>query len=538
MVAKNTFVKSGNEKMNRAWVGMFILYSLFSVVLIKLDLSYLGTVDDPFIREFVYNGENRTLIMSYPLSTLLAYLYRMFPEVQWLSWTYFVYMEIIIAIYSFYISRMEDIAVRASMFLFGLIVLLFAWQNITVTLLTLLLIVLAMPLVKRHQILFWTLFLLASLLRDTIIVFVLPLIAVGYAIFFDKNYFSKKRFFAVLFLVAAVLATILSPRFDTEYQKWLSFNFAKGYFKDLHGKDVKNILTDDEKLIANSWYAQDESLLASEKIIAAAGSQLDLVLHRLTHLEPRQILSKLYHHKILIILLLATFYLLFYTQMSKTKKVLYAVYIVGFFTLFFIRDVNRVTYPLIFLWIIFLVTDLWKLKKRREICGVFFTASLLLALDLPIYNQQHKKQKLGYEKELVSLMKKHDLMYEPGLGFPLRINSFFVDAVSQNRLFDENHWISNYILPAGWMCRHPYFYRSHNITWDKKRKYSSYYDFLIGEESAFIGSKERDEVKNARILGMYDRLYGKNGECVHKIKIIDESQHFSVVKVERVCSSG
>jgi len=87
------------------------------------------------------------------------------------------------------------------------------------------------------------------------------------------------------------------------------------------------------------------------------------------------------------------------------------------------------------------------------------------------------------------------------------------------------------------MSRHPYFYKSHHISRDKKRKYASYYDYLIGSESAFIGSKERDEKINARILGMYDKLYGEKGECVHKIKGIDESEHFSVVKVERVCSS-
>ena len=536
MIPKTVALNREAEKENRVWLVLFLVFTLFSVVLIKLNLSYLGTIDDPYLREFLYNGENRTLIMSYPLSSVLVYLYGHFPQVQWLSWTFFLYMEAAIALYAYYISRMENRGIRISMILFGFVVLLFAWMNITITLLTLLLIVLAMPLVKRHQIAFWAFFLFASLLRDTIVLSVLPLLAVGYAMFFDRKYFTKKRFVAVSFLVLAVAANIYSPKLDGAYQNWLDFYHARVYFTDLHGKDEKGIMSESENLIANSWYAQDESLLPSKKIMAAAGSELDVVVYRLTHMKLRHVLSELYHHKILLILLLVTFYLLFYAQMSRRKKVLYVVYIIGFFTLLFIRDVNRVTYPLIFLWMIFLVNDLLKLGKTKEIYAMFFAATVALIIDLPIYNRMHQPKALEHEHELVELMKKHDYMYEPGLGFPVKVNSAFVDALSQNRMFDEENWISNYILPAGWMSRHPFFYRSHNIGKGSGGKYAAYYDYLISAESAFVGSKDMDEEMNAKILDMYDKLYGENGRCHHEVVLVDESKNFSLVKVKRVCS--
>lgn len=522
---------------NTIWLGSFVALSLMAFLLIVLKLSYLGTIDDPYLRKFLIHGENRTLIMSYPLSTVLAFLYERFPHVQWLSWTYFLYMEVVIALFSYYVSRVEDTVIRISMFLFGSVVLIFAMMNITITLLTLLLIVLAMPLVRRHQIVFWSLFLLALLLRDTIVLSILPLLAVGYALFFDKTYFTTKRSIVISFLLLTIATVPFSPKLDRSYQNWLDFYHARVYFTDLHGKDEKGIMNENENLIANSWYAQDESLLSSRKIIAAAGSELDVVTYRLIHMKLRHILSELYHHKVLFILLFATFYLLRQAKISQRKKALYIVYILGFFTLLFIRDVNRVTYPLIFLWIIFLVDELMKLGKTKEITIMFFAASVALIIDLPIYNRMHQPEALEHGREILELMQKHEYMYEPGLGFPVKVNSAFVDAMSQNRLFDEKTWISNYILPAGWMSRHPYFYKSHQIGKGSGDIYATYYNYLISTKTAFIGSKEIDEKMNEKILGMYDKLYGEKNQCHHKIVRIDESKNFAVVKVVRICTA-
>ena len=424
------------------------------------------------------------------------------------------------------------------MILFGCVVLLFLWMNISITLLTLLLIVLAVPLVRRHQILFWGVFLFATLLRDTIVLSVSPLLALGYLYYFDAKYFNLKRSAGVAFLILLIVATIFSPKSDKTYQEWLDFYHARVYFVDLHGRDEKGIMNEDENLIANSWYIQDESLLPSGKIIAAAGSELDVIVNRLTHMKLRHVLSKLYHHKILFVLLPVTFYLLFFVRINRRKKALLILYVAGFFTLFFIRDVNRVTYPLVFLWMILLMDELLRQKKRRkEVFAMIAAATVAMIIDLPIYNRMHSPTAMEHKRELLELMKRHDYMYEPGLGFPVNMNSALVDAMSQNRLFEEKDWISGYILPAGWMSRHPFFYKSHHIGKAPGDRYYTYYDYLISGESAFVGSKNRNEKMNRKVLGIYDRIHGEKGRCRHRIVRIDQSENFSLVQIKRECSS-
>ncbi len=531
MTAYSIFLQDQGKRGR--FFGSVLFFTLLSIAVIVSGQSYLGTVDDPYLMDFLSHGENRTLIMSYPLSTVVAWLYQTFPDVQWLSWIYFLYLEAAILLYSGYIANIEERTVRRLMLGTGAVVLLFSLMNITITLLTLLLIVLAMPLVKRDQIAFWCVVLAASLLRDTIVVSVLPLLAVAYLFFFDRSYFTKGRIAAVSLLVLLTVLNILSPKMDKEYQSWLDFYHARVYFTDLHGVDERGVMNEAENLIAKSWFPQDEALLPTEKIIEAAGSEFDVILFRLTHMKLRMIASRLYHHKVLFLLLFLTGYLLFKQERSWYKRGVYLLFVIGFFTLFFIRDVDRVTYPLIFLWMALLTKDFLAFKSYRELKILYAGAIVAFLIDLPLYNREHRAPDWKYRDELVSLMEKHDLRYEPALGFPMTVSGEMVAAMSQNRLFAEKTWISNYVIPAGWMSRHPYYYRSHNISgYGIKRAYDDYHDYLLHGKAAFIGSKTANPKMTKSVLAMYDKIFG----CCHRVVTVDESDHFRIVRVEKVAS--
>ncbi|BDY13573.1 hypothetical protein HCR_18850 [Hydrogenimonas cancrithermarum] len=215
----------------------------------------------------------------------------------------------------------------------------------------------------------------------------------------------------------------------------------------------------------------------------------------------------------------------------------YAIFVFGFFLLLLIRDAQRVTYPLLFLWMILLWSDLWKYRKKNTINIMLLGFMVFFVIETPIGNQKHRKEDEKLSIELIALMKKYDYLYEPGISFPLTMNAKMFRAMLQNRLFDEKNWISNYIMPAGWMSRHPYFYTSHNISnHGVQRKYKNYHDFLLAEESAFIGSKTTNEEMNEMICERYDKLFGINDHCKHRLVTLDESKHFKIVKV--ICQNG
>jgi|GEM_PF-3495680 len=529
--------KTGVKEFRELFLFL-LLYTISSLIVIFSGHAYLGTIDDPYLREFLFHGENRTLIMSYPLSTLLSFLYQKFPDIQWFSWTLTLYIAAIYTLFSIYLVQFKDRFVRYLLAIFGLVVLLYVWMNITVTIVTLLMVVVAIPLIKKDQILFWLYLVASSMLRDTILISVSPLILLAYIYMFDKSYFDYKRVLAILCLIFLIFSSIYSPSTDKPYRDWLDFYHARVYFTDLHGDDEKHLFSDDEKLIAYSWFAQDESLLSTEKIVMAAGSKLEVIKHGLATLSLRGIASKFYHHKILFVLLFFTYILLRRYEKSRSKTLLLVTFVVGFFTLLFIRDVERVTYPMIFLWFTLLAVEFLKYEGKRYLRNMTLASILMLLIDLPLYGKAHVPEYWDLRNELVGLIEKRkDSTYEPSLGFPSKVEGNFATALDQNRLFFEKEWISNYIVPAGWMSRHPFFYETHDISFEGvQRTYSSYYDYLMGPKALFVGSKGVNGKINERILRMYDRVHPLDKNCRHAVVKIDESKHFALFKVVPECS--
>ena len=113
-----------------------------------------------------------------------------------------------------------------------------------------------------------------------------------------------------------------------------------------------------------------------------------------------------------------------------------------------------------------------------------------------------------------------------------------------NYLFHEDVWLKmndKEILPTGWISRHPFFYRTHHMSDTyTKRKYDTYYNYLIDENTAFIGGKMLANQKgfNMYILGTYDKLYLKDKpQCKHKTFIVAESEHFSISQIRVDCNT-
>ena len=84
--------------------------------------------------------------------------------------------------------------------------------------------------------------------------------------------------------------------------------------------------------------------------------------------------------------------------------------------------------------------------------------------------------------------------------------------------------------------RHSYFYRTHDISFkEERRKYKTFYEFLIDENTGFIGSKIGNPAMSSAILKMYDEKYVHEENCHHEIKVLDESEHFSITQIIKKC---
>ena len=228
------------------------------------------------------------------------------------------------------------------------------------------------------------------------------------------------------------------------------------------------------------------------------------------------IFNKIRSHKFLIFLILFTFYII-YKENIVFHKVLYVIFILGFFILIILRDHDRVTYPLItILWSIMIFLKLQE-KQKSILSKVFLLIAIPMMIEaLPLNRVFDNNENEKFKTEFTQLANKYDMRYEVSTDFPRA----WIDVgivFKQSHIFDEKHWIHcsrDKIMLSSWVARHPYFYKFHNISFEKyKRKYNNYYEFLLDENTAFIGSIKADRKVNDVILRMYDKKYHPNGSC-------------------------
>ncbi len=517
---------------------LFFYFSLISIGIIQLGYSFLGENDDWVLWYFLSAGESGTLIMSYPLSSVISYLYRYVPDINWYSWVMFVYISLISFLAAYHIERVKDRSIIKLLIIIVSMMLIYTWMNITITMVTLLLIAMSAPFIRIDPIKFWILLTLAGLLRVDLIISIAPIFILTYLILFRKNLLTPKKVILVFTLLSTLIATHISVSLDQEYKDWLTFVKARGYFVDLHGEDKLNILSEDEEFISRTWWIGDDSLLSTQKVIdAASSSSIDIISSSFSNLEPIELLKTFAHSKLLFFLIFITA-LLIYREEKYYNKGVYTLFLIAVMTLIIVRDTERVTYPLIFLWSILIFMKLAFINDLKLLKKSLIITSFILLVELPIGKIYKYNQNAELKDEAVELMAKYpDMKYASALGFPRSFGKLSI-VLREAHLFDEKNWLSfekNGILLAGWPSRHPYFYKTHNISFNNvKRKFDNFYQFMIDEHSAFIGTKDVDEEFNKKILNLYDLKYGTNGINYHRIKVLDESKNFSLTKIIKV----
>ncbi len=519
---------------------MLRIFSFYIIIILAITIggfSFIGENDDWVLWYFLKNGVTDTLILSKPLSYLLAKLYKIFPNIQWYSVLIVSYISLIALLISYYISKIEDKKLKIISVILGVLVIVHFLMNITVTELTLLLIIFSLPFTRINQPIFWILFLLASLLRIEMIIGLLPLILPAILILFKKEDISLKNIsFGVtsLFLISYIFISS-SVYVDKDYKEWLKFVKARAYFMDLHGKDKKDILSEEEEFVNKTWWAQDEVLLPTKKVIDAADfSSLNIIINSYKNLTSSKLFTILIRYKLLIFLFFITLWII-YKEKNGCRKTLYFILTAAMLTLIIARDMERVAYPISIMWALLIYLKLYVEDKKEFLKKFLYLATVILLLESSLNRLYHHNQKEEIKKELIALMAKHPLYYELSLGFP-RSFGLLSMVVIQNHLFRENNWLSlekNRILLSGWISRHPFFYKSHNISFkNKKRKYKNYYEYLINENTAFIGTKEMDGNLNKKMLYLYDKKYDNN--YLHTIKVVDNSKYFTITQIVRI----
>ena len=515
---------------------IFLSYAAVILIICISGFSFLGENDDWVLWYFLKNGVTDTLILSKPLSILISKLYKIFPTVQWYSVLIVSYLIIISLLISYYVSKIKDKRIKFISFLLGLLVIVHFLMNITVTELTLLFIIFSLPMIKINHSLFWILFLLASLLRVEMIAGLIPLFLPAYLIFFNKKNISVKQalFIGGILSLIGYNFAVSSVFVNQDYKEWLKFVKARAYFMDLHGEDNKNILSADEKFVNKTWWAQDDILLPTEKVIKAANfSSLNIVINSYKNLNLSHLITILIRYKLLIFLFLITLWLI-YKEKNKYNKILYILLTAAMTTLIIARDMERVAYPITVMWAFLIFLKFYEMDKKEFLTKFLYLSFIILFAESSLNRLYRHSTKEELKKEAVTLMAKHPLYYyELSLGFP-RSFGLLSMIIIQNHLFDEKNWLSlekNKILLSGWISRHPFFYKSHDISFkNEKRKYKNYYEYLIDDHTAFIGTKEINGNLNRKMLSLYDKKY----DGYHTIKVLDESKHFTLTQVIKI----
>jgi len=522
-----------------------IIFLFFTSIILFLSLTgytFLGVQDEVQLQSTLAAGDPRNYMMSYPLSILVSFLYTKLPAIPWYSILMLLYISLISLLMAIYIARSNNDKflkyILLSLFTLILILILF---DVTVTLISVMLIVFAVPLIRNHQIYFWILLFLASLLRVEMILNISPLILLVYLTLVRKTSFNAKSTLLMLFLLAAMSLNYISSSFDKEYKEWLTFQKARIYFNDKKGTNKKNILTNDEFQLAHSWWICDPDIYPVDKIMKAAGSNVDVIRDVvLTKYGIKRALNKVYQNKILLVLILLTLYIL-YLEKNNLRRGYYILFTIGFFSLILVKDQQRTTLPVVMLWSMILVLTLLKNHKDTVLKIFLFFVIVHTVMETPWEKVTNYKQNEQLVSEFKNLVKRNgNMKLEPPSGFTASWK-LTQTVLEQNHLLYEKDDVdfNHHLVLAQWFTMHPIFFEQHDITFkNTKRKFNTYYEYLLDVNTGIIGSKDRITINPflaENLLRMYDEKFAVELACHHKIKIVDESEHFIVKQIVKEC---
>ncbi len=533
--------------MYKKYFSEHTYYFLFFMVVSFLDIinGYvtLGTNDDWALRGMlVAKGIYGTLIMSYPLSYIISHLYDFFPSFPWYSLLLTSVIAINFYLISHYIAKNNSYIQKAILLVLALLWLTFIWFNTTITIVTILTMISAIGLLRKSLYLSFLFLFLASLLRIDMMIIFMPYYAVSYFILRDRLMMYKKEWLALLVLFLLVASSLWVQKQDRFYNEWLEFNKARSAIVDMSVMNVeKDFFTQEEHFCIIAGWWQDTELLASEKLLKTTPTLKQMIqknvekIHLLTFIKNYK-----FKHWLWLLLALSAFALLLNI---KNRRVLFIpLFIGGVILLLLTRDVERVTVPLIMLWayILFEVT-----KKYRIVNSIFIAifTYIFYYYSSSQLGYRYFKENTALQKEAHALIAKSGKVCEASVNYPTGFTNTFNTVFKANYLFYEKNWMQlndKEILPTGWVSRHAFFYKAHNIS-DAytKRKYPHYYAYLIDDNSAFFGSKYLIKDKSFDILlGAYDKRYLKDKpHCKHKTFIVESSKHFAISQIRVDCNT-
>jgi len=524
----------------------FALFIIVSVLYIVNGYATIATGDDWALWSMlIEKGVYGTLIMSYPLSYVMSHLYDYFPHVQWYSMLLTVVMGINFYFISLYITNKDSYIQKIILLVLALLWMTFLWFGMSITVLTVTTMVIATGLIQRSLLLSFLLIFIASLLRvDTMLMF-MPYYFVSFVILREKFTIKKKEIAAFILLVLLVGSSLFIQKQDKPYNEWLAFNKARSAFTDMgmlnHVK--KDYFSPVEIFCVQSGWFQDPQLLPSKKVIASTISFIDMGLYKLPNIN---LLYFIQGHKFKhwIWLLLVASLLVIFINIRNRKSIFLIFLIFGIFLLLILRDVDRVSLSLFMLWAYVLFETLKTYKKTNTIFLLLFTSLFFYYISAQL-EYRYFKEITSAQKEARQLIKSSHKACEVSINYPTHSNVELSTVVLYNYLFHEDIWLKindKEILPTGWLSRHPFFYKTHQMS-DKytKRKHETYYDYLMDEHTAFFGGKvlANFEGFNRYLLGTFDKLYLKDKpQCKHKTFIVAQSEHFAISQIKVDCNTS
>jgi hypothetical protein len=231
-----------------------------------------------------------------------------------------------------------------------------------------------------------------------------------------------------------------------------------------------------------------------------------------------------------------------YLEKNNLRRSFYLLFATGLFALLLVKDVPRTTDPMIMLWGTILFLGL--LNKKKEICAKCLLLFMILftITETPwekVSGYQENEQLVREFKELVG--RNSSMKLEPASGFTSSWKGIRT-AVKQNHLLYEKNNIdfNHHFIHAQWFAMHPVFFKQHDISFKGiHRKYNSYYEYLLDKNTGIIGSKDKATTNQFlvnNLLKMYDEKFAEPG-CSHKIKMVDQSEHFTINQIVKVCNS-
>jgi hypothetical protein len=519
----------------------FIIFIIVSVIFIVNGYAALGTNDDWALRGMlVAEGIYGTLMMSYPLSYIVSHLYDFFPSFPWYSSLLTLVLGLNFYFIALYIAKNDSYIQKAIVFVLAVLWLTFILFNITITGLTVITMISAVGLIRNNLIISFLFILLASLLRTEIMFISLPYYIVAFFILRNQLIINKSEVLTLIGVIILIGASLFVKKQDHFYNNWLEFNKARAAIVDMGILNVeKDYFSVVEKFCYQAGWLQDPQLLSTEKLIATTPTLSDILQANVQKINFVHFI-KMYKFKHWLWLLLAVSCIIIILNIKSRKSLFIPIFAFGVILLLITRDVERVTVPMILLWA-YVLSESLKSHRILNTLFLFLFTYIFYTYASGQLGYRYFKENTLLQQEAQQLIQDSNKICEVSINYPTDFSHQLNTVFQANYLFHEGNWIQineKGILPGGWLVRHEFFYKSHNLSDpDTTRKYATYYDYLIDDKTAFFGSRVLAKSGNFNILlNAYDQKYLKNRpNCKHKTFIIAESKHFAISQIKVDC---